>query len=222
MARGLSQQILDELSGNEMFPFYAFEFTDGSNDYKYTTLDVPIQLDVSGGPDGLYIPLGFKFESINFTLTNVMDDCTIVIDDIDGVLKSIIVANDIRENKASIYFGLLDTDDSLLGSVLMFTGEIDSNDVDETEVRMVIGSIFTRWTNESFSRHPSSCRWKVFGGIECTYSGTETHCDRSYTRCKTLDDNTANFGGFRWLPSIENKKFQWGPTQTEATYLARH
>jgi len=226
MARGISQEMLDELAAEQMFPFYAFEFSDGSTDYKYTTLDVPINLtDTGTGVSGTYIPIGFEFESINYTLSNVMDDCTLSIDNLDDVLTSAFVGGDIRGNEASVYAGLITTSgtiNTVLGTLLMFTGEIDSYDFDDSDIRLVIGSIFTRWGHESYSGHPSSCRYKVFTGTRCTYSGTEIHCDRSYTRCVALDDNTANFGGFRWLPSIENKKFQWGPNQTEAEYIARH
>jgi len=231
MARGLSQDILDELAAEQMFPFFALDFTDGSSDYKYTTLDVPIDLTNCGTTaSGLYQPRGFEFESINYTLSNVMDDCTLKIDNLDQVLTSIFVPGTVEEKTASVYMGLITTSGTtseVLGTVLMFTGEVDSFELDETEVRLVIGSIFTRWGHESYSKHSSSCRWKVFNGtpgavgVECAYSGPETHCDRSHTRCVELS-NTANFGGFRWLPSIENKKFQWGPNQTEAEYIARH
>jgi len=44
MARGLSETITDALSGLQLFPFFCLDFTDGTNDYKYTTLDVPIKL----------------------------------------------------------------------------------------------------------------------------------------------------------------------------------
>jgi len=214
MARGLNQTIKDALSGLQLFPFFCLDFTDGVSDYKYTTLDVPITLDVSGGPDGDYISRGFEFESINYTLSNVMDDCTLRIDNLDSVLTSIFVGGTVEEKEASVYLGLMDTDDTVLGTVLMFTGEVDSFELDESEVRLVIGSRFSRWGHQAYNKHSASCRWKVFKGTECGYSGGQTWCDRSYTRCVTLA-NTANFGGFRFLPSIENKRVWWGPNPDE-------
>ncbi len=164
--------------------------------------------------DGNYISRGFEFESINYTLSNVMDDCTLRIDNLDSVLTSIFVDNIIEEQEASVYLGLMDTDDTVLSTVLMFTGEVDSFELDESEVRMVIGSRFTRWGHQAYNKHSASCRWKVFKGIECTYSGGQNWCDRSYTRCVVLA-NTASFGGFRFLPSIENKKIWWGPNPAQ-------
>ena len=214
MARGLNETITDALSGLQLFPFFCLDFTDGDDDYKYTTLDVPITLSVEGGPDGDYVSRDFEFESINYTLSNVMDDCTLRIDNLDQVLTSIFVGGTVEEEEASVYLGLMDTDGSVLGTVLMFTGESDSFELDESEVRLVIGSRFTRWGNQAYNKHSASCRWKVFRGTECTYAGGQTWCDRSYTRCVALA-NTANFGGFRFLPSIENKKIWWGPNPSQ-------
>ena len=41
----------------------------------------------------------------------------------------------------------------------------------------------------------SHCRYKVFKGNQCGYTGSETSCDRTFTRCNELG-NTARFGGF--------------------------
>jgi hypothetical protein len=207
MARSLAQAIKDELSALQLFPFFCLDFTDGITDYKYTTLDVPITL--AGSPSGTYQSRGFEFESINYTLSNVMDDCTLRIDNLDSVLTAIFVDGTVEETKASVYIGLLDSAGDIVGTVLMFTGEVDAFELDETEVRLVIGSMFTRWANQAYNKHSAYCRWKVFKGTECAYAGAGTWCDRSYVRCNTLG-NAANFGGFRFLPSIENKKIWWG------------
>lgn len=222
MPKNLDATIIDELAGLSMFPFFTLDLTDGTNEYKYSTLDIPIHLTASGTTtiSGTYLPKGFIFESINSTLSNVMDDATIRIDDLDDVLKSVFVGGSIKGKAASVHIGLIDSNEDVIGTVLLFTGEVDSFTLDESELRLVIGSVFTKWSHQTYNKHSSSCRWKVFKGVECAYGGAETWCDRSYTRCGVLA-NTANFGGFRWLPSIENKKFQWGPNQTEATYLAK-
>lgn len=39
------------------------------------------------------------------------------------------------------------------------------------------------------------CRYKEFGGPECTYPGPESECDRTFARCKELG-NVDRFGGF--------------------------
>ena len=39
------------------------------------------------------------------------------------------------------------------------------------------------------------CRYKTFKGTECGYAGAETECNRTFTRCKELENQT-RFGGF--------------------------
>jgi len=43
------------------------------------------------------------------------------------------------------------------------------------------------------------CGWK-FGSTECGYSGSETTCDKTLTRCRVLE-NQERFGGFPSVPS---------------------
>ena len=95
------------------------------------------------------------------------------------------------------------------GAVTLFEGEIDSWILDEERLQMTVTSIFNRWSQRTLSRHSASCRWKKFKGTECGYSGSATWCDRTYARCQALG-NAANFGGFRWLPSIIGKEIWWG------------
>ena len=93
--------------------------------------------------------------------------------------------------------------------ILVFNGQIDSWDLTEEEISINVNSELARWSQNTQAIHSSSCRWKEFKGTECGYTGDETWCDRSYIRCDALN-NTNNFGGFRWLPSIEDKDIWWG------------
>lgn len=43
------------------------------------------------------------------------------------------------------------------------------------------------------------CQWRKFKDARCGYTGEETACDKTYTRCTELS-NTSNFGGFPSLP----------------------
>lgn len=215
MSRGLIATITDELSSDQFFPCWFFEFSDGDgNWYKYTTLDVPYHATVSQGPSGTFQPRGFEFDSINYTMSNVMDSCEMSVDNVDRTLSAIFLENTIEENTASIYLGVLDVSGGMLGSVEVFTGEVDAWELNESDLRLTIGSIFTRWSQQSYGKHSSSCRWKKFKGAECKYAGAETWCDRSYSRCLDLS-NTANFGGFRFLPDLETRTIWWGPIPSE-------
>lgn len=93
----------------------------------------------------------------------------------------------------------------------VFKGYIDRPRTDEEFINIQILSPLAAWDRRTVRRQSSSCRYLKFKGEECGYSGGETWCDRTYARCTTLG-NTANFGGYRWLPDIINKKIYWGRT----------
>ncbi len=93
---------------------------------------------------------------------------------------------------------------------ILFKGEIGQWSMTEDEISFNIVSKLAHWNQRTLYRHPANCRWRVFAQFPCNYSGSEISCDRSYTRCLELS-NTANFGGFRFLPYLENKDILWGP-----------
>ncbi len=126
-------------------------------------------------------------------------------------------------DETRIEFGAAWTDEEVQGlyvsapgqnSITVFQGQVGEWLLDESKIKVTVTNQFAQWTQETISKHSPSCRWKVFKGAECQYAGTEPWCDRSYTRCQALG-NTANFGGFRWLPSIEDKVIWWGTAPKE-------
>lgn len=214
MSRSITSQILDEYKAGELFPYFLLQFSDGSNVYRYTSLDVPQFFTGTGSPSGMFEPRGFQFDSVTYSMGQIVDDAVIRIDNLDQVCTSIFVGGTMQGQPASIYTGVLTASGGNIGSVLFFEGQIDSFELDEQELRLMIGSPFSKWSHKATGKHSSSCRWKVFKGTECQYSGAETICDRSYARCSALG-NTAHFGGFRFLPDLENKVLWWGPTPTQ-------
>lgn len=209
MSRIIPEDFMVEVEGNKYFPTCLLEFTDGTDDYYYTTLDTSL---VCSGI--LYEPRGFTFESIKYSLGNIVDSATVIIDNLDQVMTSIFIEGVIQDNDVVLSIAVLDDVGTIISKVDIFVGQADSWELDETSVRMVVSTDFIRWSRKTVSYHSSSCRWKEFKGLECQYSGEETWCDRSYTRCQALS-NTSNFGGFRWLPDFENRELHWGPSTTE-------
>jgi len=95
------------------------------------------------------------------------------------------------------------------GAVLLFDGEIDSFDVDEEVARIAGVGELSQWTRTTLSPQVDACRWKIFKGTECAYAGGQSWCDRTYDRCVALS-NAANFGGDRFISSLQNKIVHWG------------
>lgn len=212
MARNIPQVVIDALGVSEITYAHLLKFTDGSLDYRYTNLDVDVWTDADGSLQQ-YESRGFKFDSINYSLSNVVDSLSMTIDNLDHRMTAIFGGPDIRGNKASIWVNVFN-DTTSLANVLLFSGQLDGFNLDETELRLSINSLFVNWQHSSFSKHSISCRWCKFQGIECRYAGAETGCDRSYETCIKLL-NTAHFGGYRWLSDVENKTIWWGPTPDE-------
>ncbi len=96
------------------------------------------------------------------------------------------------------------------GGLLLFEGEMDSWELTEKQIKVKAIGAISKWTRSTLLDQAPLCRWRVFKGTECTYAGGETWCDRTYTRCVDLG-NTANFGGDRWLASLDGVTLWWGP-----------
>ncbi len=96
--------------------------------------------------------------------------------------------------------------------VNLFDGIIGKWECDEEELVFQVVGKLCKWSRKTLNRHPANCRWQIFKGIECKYNGNELSCDRSYIKCQGLN-NTANFGGFRWLPDLEKKEIWWGKSK---------
>ena len=101
-------------------------------------------------------------------------------------------------------------DSTTYGTATLFMGYIDAWELNEETLKLTAVSIMSAWSQTTLNLHSPSCRWKKFKDAStCKYAGDETWCDRTYSHCLVLE-NTANFGGFRWIPSIVDKTIWWG------------
>lgn len=202
--RIIDSSILAQLAAAELKPFQLLEMTLDSGTYRYTDCDVPLVVT------NRFEPRGFKHDGARYSMGNIVDRVTLEIDNLDQTLSAEFIGEDPQGSAVSLKEVVLNSDNQVLGNpVTWFSGTIDEYEVDEEKIRISVVGPNYAWSRRTTSRHPSSCRWRVFKGTECEYAGTYTFCDRSYARCKALL-NTNNFGGFRWLPSIENKEVIWG------------
>ena len=176
----------------------------------YTTCDVPIVYDSIR-----YEPLSFEVGSASYGTSNILDSIKLRVDNTNQVFSSYLVGETVQSNECEIFLVLVGDDNQPLANskITVFKGSIDSWELDEEQVSMTISTEFA-WDLITTARQTPSCRWKRFKGSRCKYSGSETWCDRSYARCQALG-NTANFGGFRFLPDLELKEVWWGKKWSE-------
>lgn len=228
--RNLDADMLIELQSEVLSTYFLLEFRFAST-YYYTDNDVPIYYN-----GNRYIPLGFYFQNIGYSSSMAVDTVTLEINNQTSAFSAIVLGEDVRNYPAVLYFGvrLRDT----VGTMQWETGvEWDSSTQWETPVgayRFITEEIFRGivggwtikgdsvvsieianelilWNKKTLRNHSSSCQWG-FKGTECAYAGTQTWCDQSYDRCVELG-NSDNFGGFRFLPALEEKEIWWGRTQ---------
>lgn len=171
----------------------------------YTTLDIPITF---GG--NTYTPRGFEVENIIQSSKPSVDSITLNIDNIDGALTPYL--EDMRGKTLSIKLVALDGNGEVIGgtAVIVFNGVVNSIEQTPSEVSITADDIFLFWKKKTPKRiHQATCPWTFKDANTCKYSGAETWCDQSFERCQALG-NTANFGGFRFLPALKDKKIWWG------------
>lgn len=214
MPRNIIQEVLNQLEADELTTFMCIEFTDGTLWYRYTDLDVPVYTPTDSTTSYTFTPIGFRVESITYSSGNIVDEASLEIDNINQAMTSLFAGGTMEGNEALIYCGVMDSNDRVLDLIKVFEGLLDSFDLDERSLKLRIASYFSQWSQETQGKHSASCRWKKFKGVECRYAGVSDWCDRTYTRCQALA-NTAHFGGFRFLPDLENKTIWWGQTPTK-------
>lgn len=92
----------------------------------------------------------------------------------------------------------------------LFTGLLAGWDIEgDSTVNVEVVNEFVLWNKKTLRKHSASCPWS-FRGTECGYGGSGlTICDKTYDTCNSLG-NGEHFGGFRFLPSIQEKETWWG------------
>jgi len=94
---------------------------------------------------------------------------------------------------------------------IIFSGVLDSARITHQRASFDVYNPLIFWKRKTPRRiHQSSCPWPfAIDGSPCQYAGAETWCDQSFERCLELG-NTDNFGGFRFLPDLQDKQIWWG------------
>lgn len=210
--RDIDAAIMAQLESGEITPFILVGLDIDGGKF-YTDCDVPVPY---GG--NLYQPHSFSADAINYSLNTVVDTAKITIDDLDDDLKPEFVGGNPQGAEVYIWSVLLDADYKVVADahVSWFEGDLGEWEYRGQRLAATISNMFARWNQQTLNRHSPSCRYKVFADTKrCQYAGAETWCDRTYSRCAALG-NQINFGGQRWLPSIENAKIWWGAEPANA------
>jgi hypothetical protein len=142
-----------------------------------------------------------------------IDRAQVNLQNVDLAMSGIILNETITNRVVKIYFGALDASNQIIALEKMFHGFVTAwGGMTPKQCPLTLGNYFMFWSKRSLRLAQATCPWAFKGGTEnpeCGYSGTATKCNKTWRKCQALG-NTANFGGFRWLPGIEEKKIWWG------------
>jgi len=207
----ITPAIQTHLASSEIRAFTLVRKVIDEQAYCFTECDVPIPL-----AGELYSPRGYKAGQISYSLARIVDSMSLDIDNLDDLFTAPYVGGNPQGSQVEIFAVALDEDYQLIGAypddhILLFSGSIDDWQLAEGKLTITIASDMVQWHQRTMRMQSSSCSWRQFKSVECGYSGAESRCNRSYARCQELG-NTANFGGERWLPSIEGINLWWGKT----------
>lgn len=171
----------------------------------YTDLDMDI---VWNG--NTYLSRGLKFHDVHGGLTASIDKTSFEIDNTGLEMSSLVLSQDTRGRVCTIYIAAIDKSGQVVDADVLFTGMLDSIKVDAKKAVFDVYSHMILWKKKIPGRiHQATCPWIFKDTTTCRYSSSAVWCDHSYDRCTALS-NTSNFGGFRWLPSLQNKQVWWG------------
>jgi len=235
--RSIDSSVLDQLKSNELKRFELLTLDVGAG-FNYTDCDVPItnfapsdsgagaafedgdidfideDVEFAGGilfgtSQEIWKPCGFSYQPVSYSMDNVVDQLILTVDNLDQELTPDFVGGTAQRSDVILRSVVLNAADEPLGAVTIFQGVIDSWNMPNDWIEITVASELVQWNQRTLAIHSPSCRWDDFKGTECAYTGTGTWCDRTYARCGSLG-NAENFGGCRWLPSIEDKEIWWG------------
>ncbi|MCK5018371.1 MAG: DUF2163 domain-containing protein [Candidatus Peribacteraceae bacterium] len=208
--KNLPSELTDQLKAEEYIPALLLSMAIGSHDYLFTTWTQPVLFN-----SALYLPRGFNLQGVSSSAAHVVDSVNIDFDDTDKALFAGFSGLFAGNYPVSIYMVVLDTLGKVItdAAMVLFRGSVDQWTYTPGKLELTVASVFAQWARETTNRFSASCRWKEYNGSECRPGVLdpleEPTCDRTYVQCDQYD-NTAHFGGFRFLPGMVNKRIEVG------------
>jgi hypothetical protein len=203
--RNFDADIAAELAKEILHVFFMLEFQFASDTYRYNDMDIDVY--ASGKK---FSPVSFKFENLSGSAGLAVESFDVEIDDTNLGISSIILNEDVRNKTAILYLGVVTSAQEIVTEEFLRGIVGGWKILDDNIVRISITNEMVLWNKRTLRSHAPTCPW-TFKGTECAYAGAQTWCDQSHDRCYDLS-NTDNFGGFRFLPSIMERKIWWGRT----------
>lgn len=187
----------------------------GSGTRYFTDSDIDIVFN-DGTGNQKYLSRGLTVPNIEYSASPTVDQVSIEFDNVDFEFSKMVLGEEVRGKTVKIYLANLNKVPQVMSRSLMFLGIIDTIHVDRNKATINLLSHMYLWQKQiPKRRHSSRCQWTFKDPLTCKYAGSDTVCDKSWDDCDSSNrNNTANFGGFRWLPSLIDRQIWWGRSKS--------
>ena len=118
-----------------------------------------------------------------------------------------LLSEDQLGSTVTMSIGGINTSYRIYDLVQIFSGELTGWSLTEQKAVFDLSGIMARWNKKTLRIAQASCPWP-FKGDECGYSG-DGSCSQQFSNCEALG-NYLNYGGFVYLPELQEKKIWWG------------
>jgi len=170
----------------------------------YTTFDMDVLWD-----GNVYSSTDMDIGDISYSTGLSVDKFELKLNAVNLVNPTIFLENDLRNNEVIINLGGFVLADGITAAPL-FSGVIDDWDLSELSLDITIVNEFILWNKKALRIPDVLCQWG-FGEVECGYTPSAgQRCNKTYNQCTTYGQQD-NYGGFRFINSVEENKIWWGP-----------
>ena len=175
----------------------------------YTDKDFDVFYDDGTGVH-TYLSRGIEFDGGQQNLTPKVDSISFTIDNVALEFSSYVMNYDTRGRECTIYRAAFNDQLQVLGAAPLFPGVLDRVSIEPQKATFDVLNFLIRWNTLTPRRkHIATCPWTFKDSVTCRYVGALTTCDKSWDACVTRA-NTVNFGGFRWLTGLQDRRIMWG------------
>ncbi len=116
--------------------------------YRFTSFDIPVYF--SGQK---FEPRKIEINGVSQTVVNQVSELSFSIDNIDNFFDSVFSSSEMRGTKVNIYIVALDQNTKVIESYILFSGYIDTYELDKEKLDIGLTDELVFWTKTTLRWH---------------------------------------------------------------------